>query len=36
MIVTEAGQIAITGACGGPKLRTGLQFHEDTLNKITS
>ena len=36
MIVTEAGQIAITGACGGHKLRTDLQFHEGTLNKMAS
>ena len=36
MIVTEAGQVAITGACGGHKsrLRTDLQFHEGTLNKM--
>ena len=36
MIVKEAGQIAMTGACGGQKLRTDLQFHEDTLNKMAS
>ena len=36
MIVTEAGQIAITGACGGHKLHTDLQFHERTLNKMAS
>ena len=36
MIVMVAGQIAITGACGGHSLRTDLQFHEDTLNKMAS
>ena len=36
MIVTEAGQIAITGACGGPKRSTDLEFHKDTLNKMAS
>ena len=36
MIVTKTEQIAITGACGGHKLRTDLQFHEDTLNKVAS
>ena len=36
MIVTEAGQIAITGACGGHKLRKHLQFHEDNLNEMAS
>ena len=36
MIVTEAGQIAITGACGGHKLRTDLQFHEGTFDKMAS
>ena len=34
MIVTEAGQIAITGTCGGHKLRTDLQFHEGTFDKM--
>ena len=34
MIVTEAGKIAITGACGGHKLRTDLLFHEGTFDKI--
>ena len=30
------GQIVITEACGGHKLRTDLQFHEGTLNKMVS
>ena len=34
--MTEAEQIAITKACDGSKLRTDLQFHEDTLNKMAS
>ena len=36
MIVTEAAQVAITGSCGGHKLRIDLQFHEGTLNKMAS
>jgi len=36
MIVAEAGQILITEACGGHKLRTDLQFHEGTLNKMAA
>ena len=34
MIETEAGHIAMTGACGGHKLRTDFQFHEGTFDKI--
>ena len=33
MIVTEAGQIALTGACGAYNLRTDLQYHEGTFDK---
>ena len=36
MIVTEARQLAITEVCTGDKLRTDLQFHEDTLKKMAS
>ena len=35
MIVKKTGQIVITGACGGRKLRTDLQiFYEGTSNKM--
>ena len=36
MIVMEAGQIVITEAFGGHKLRTDVQFHGGTLNKMAS